>query len=263
VLKQLINGFFPIAMSTSSLKNRHENEREHGRKIAENADKVWGQETRAGRIRVQGRANSIVKATGMGQNMNVLDLGCGTGNYTTLFADTNANVTGIDLSEDLLQIAKQRVPSAKFLCTDAESLESIESGSMDCVVGNAVLHHFDVSLALRSMLRVLKPGGAIGFTEPNMLNPQIALQKNIPFLKKLLGDSPDETAFIRFKFIKTLKNAGFEEIKIIPFDFLHPWTPGFLVTPVRAISSALERIPVVQEIAGSLLISARKPDAEK
>ena len=32
-----------------------------------------------------------------------------------------------------------------------------------------------------------------------MLNPIIAVQKNIPFIKKLMGDTPDETAFIKWK----------------------------------------------------------------
>jgi len=35
------------------------------------------------------------------------------------------------------------------------------------------------------------------FAEPDMLNPQITLQKNIPALKRRLGDTPDETAFSR------------------------------------------------------------------
>jgi len=33
------------------------------------------------------------------------------------------------------------------------------------------------------------------FTEPNMMNPQVALIKNVPSLKSRAGDSPDETAF--------------------------------------------------------------------
>ena len=69
----------------------------------------------------------------------------------------------------------------------------------DAVVGSSVLHHLDVAQALRECFRVLKPEGVICFTEPNMLNPQIALQKNISFLKKRLGDSPDETTFFRWQ----------------------------------------------------------------
>jgi len=37
-----------------------------------------------------------------------------------------------------------------------------------------------VAQALKEFARILKPGGGIMFTEPNMMNPQIALVKNIP-----------------------------------------------------------------------------------
>ena len=53
------------------------------------------------------------------------------------------------------------------------------------------MHHLNVKKALVEFYRVLKPGGTIYFTEPNMLNPIIAVQKNIPFIKKLMGDTPD------------------------------------------------------------------------
>jgi len=112
--------------------------------------------------------------------------------------------------------------------------------------------------ALKECYRVLKPGKALVFAEPNMLNPQIALQKNIPFIKKMLGDSPDETAFIRWRLKKVLHNIGFKEIKIFPYDFLHPATPKALIQIIKSIGFAVEKLPVFKEIAGSLIIYAKK-----
>jgi hypothetical protein len=105
---------------------------------------------------------------------------------------------------------------------------------------------------------VLKPGGMIYFTEPNMMNPQIALQKNIPYLKRKLGDSPDETAFFRNILKRRMKKAGFINIQIIPFDFLHPAVPEGSVPLIDKIGRQIERIPVIREIAGSLYIKASK-----
>jgi SAM-dependent methyltransferase len=121
-----------------------------------------------------------------------------------------------------------------------------------------VLHHLDLTRALPEMLRVLKPGGAFVFTEPNMLNPQIMLQKNFPPLKRLMGDSPDETAFFRWGIARELSRAGFSAPAVRPFDFLHPWVPGALAKSAERLGSFLERIPLLREIAGSLLITASK-----
>lgn len=57
------------------------------------------------------------------------------------------------------------------------------------------------------------------FAEPNMINPQIFVQKNIPFIKKWLGDSPDETAINRWEFSKLLAHIGFNQINIFRMTF--------------------------------------------
>jgi ubiquinone/menaquinone biosynthesis C-methylase UbiE len=82
---------------------------------------------------------------------------------------------------------------------------TFENRRFDYILGSSVLHHLDIEKAISEIYRVLKDGGIIAFTEPNMMNPQIALQKNIPYLKRKLGDSPDETVFFRWKISKLLK----------------------------------------------------------
>ena len=128
----------------------------------------------------------------------------------------------------------------------------------DSVVGSSVLHHLEITEALREIYRVLKIGGAIYFTEPNMLNPQIAIQKNVPWIKRKLGDSPDETAFFRWPLRRLLKRTGFRDVQIYPFDFLHPKTPFPLVNGLNAIGRFLEHVPALSEFAGSLYIRAVK-----
>jgi hypothetical protein len=92
-----------------------------------------------------------------------------------------------------------------------------------------------------------------------MLNPQIVVQKNVPWVKERLGDSPDETAFVRWLFARQLRRAGYTEILVRPFDWLHPATPPPAIGSVRALGRILERLPLVQEFAGSLYIRARTP----
>jgi len=125
-------------------------------------------------------------------------------------------------------------------------------------VGSSVLHHLDMEKAVSEMYRVLKPNGSVAFTEPNMLNPQIALQKNIPWLKQKMGDSPDETAFFRWSISRLLKKYNFTQIEVIPFDFLHPAIPPKLIKSVSGVGNFIEKVPLMKEIAGSLYIRAVK-----
>ena len=74
----------------------------------------------------------------------------------------------------------------------------------------------------------------------------------------MLGDSPDEAAFFRWEIRKKLENANFREVKAKPFDFLNPWASAALVPAVDGLGRPLERLPLLREIAGSLLIRAVK-----
>ena len=191
--------------------------------------------------------------------MTVLELGCGTGSFTRELARSGAEVVAIDVSPELLEIAKATcsAPNVQYQIQNACAL-SYPEGAFDSIVGSSVLHHLEIEAAVRDMYRVLKPGGSIYFTEPNMLNPQIAIQKNIPWIKRKLGDSPDETAFFRWPLRRLLERTGYREVRIDPFDFLHPKTPAALIDRVKAFGRFLENVPGISEFAGSLYIRAIK-----
>jgi len=99
----------------------------------------------------------------------------------------------------------------------------------------------------------------MAFAEPNMLNPQILIQKNVPWVKERVGDSPDETAFFRWQLGNWLSACGFTGIQIAPRDWLHPATPPNAICTVSQLGSFFERIPLLCETAGSLYIAAHKP----
>lgn len=239
--------------------DRIENELAHGRKISDNPEFYWGWSGVAGRLRAERRAAMYAAEGRLGPGRSALEIGCGTGIFSGLLARSGADITAVDLSPELAEKARRAnsAPNLKFLVMNVERL-AFPDDSFDCVCGSSVLHHLDLARTLPEMLRVLKPGGAFVFTEPNMLNPQILLQKNIPPLKALMGDSPDETAFFRWNITGELRRAGFASPAARPFDFLHPWTPGALAPAADRMGALLERVPLLREIAGSLLITASK-----
>ena len=241
------------------MNQRLQNEIEHGEKlVAEGAESVWNWSSPAGQRRADRRAKLLIESAQITARDKVLEIGCGTGLFTRkVFEATKAKIIATDLSEALLEQARESLAEATFQSEDAMNL-SFADQSFDVVFGNSILHHLDFTKALTEINRVLKPGGRIAFAEPNMLNPQIFLQKNIPFIKKWLGDSPDETAIIRWQFANLLKKMGFINVKITPYDFLHPITPKSLVDIVSGIGNVVEQIPLIREIAGSVIIKAEK-----
>jgi SAM-dependent methyltransferase len=127
----------------------------------------------------------------------VLDLGCGDGEFTPLLTSHGARVIGLDISTDLLAIARTRIEldgyanQVRPLCGSAHVIP-LHSDSVDIVFGMAVLHHLDIGLAAREVHRVLKPGGRAIFKEP-MRNSRVisAIRAMIPY------QQPDVSPFER------------------------------------------------------------------
>jgi SAM-dependent methyltransferase len=240
------------------VQERIANEIQHGRFLAEHgAGEIWNWESPAGKLRWARRVKMLSEHFGAG--MKVLEVGCGTGYFTQELARSGADVIAIDVSPELLEIAKANcsAPNVRYEIQNAYTL-SYPDAVFDSVVGSSVLHHLEIEAALREIYRVLKLGGSVHFTEPNMLNPQVAIQKNVPWIKRKLGDSPDETAFFRWPLRRVLEQTGYRDIRIDPFDFLHPKTPAPLIDRVNALGRLLENVPIISEFAGSLHIRALK-----
>ena len=240
------------------MQERVAQEIRHGRFLAQRGPgEIWNWESPAGKLRWARRVNMLSRHLKPG--MTVLELGCGAGYFTQELARSGADVVAIDVSPELLEIARGNcsAPNVRYEIENAYQL-SYGDAVFDSVVGSSVLHHLEIEKALRDIYRVLKPAGTIYFTEPNMLNPQIVIQKNIPWIKRKLGDSPDETAFFRWPLRRLLEQTSYRDIRIDPFDFLHPKTPTPLINRVNQIGRFLEKLPVISEFAGSLYIRARK-----
>ncbi len=240
-------------------KQNKDQELEHARKILHHPEFYWNEGTEAGKRGSLRRAEWVIRSAGIGPGARVLEVGCGTGFFSEVFKKTGAELYSIDISPELLQKARERCPSGvNFLECDIENLP-FRDRFFDAAVGIRVLHHLDMDASFREIGRVLKSAGRIAFCEPNMMNPQILIQKNVPFIKRAMGDTPDETAFFKWGLAAFLKERGFRGVEIEPFDFLHPWVPAPLVPFVERAGGLAEKIPLLREIAGSLRISAIRP----
>lgn len=240
---------------------RAEREIAHSRKIANrDPESIWGWKTPAGQVRAVKRAELISRAAHLRPGIRVLEIGCGTGMFTEIFARTGAQIVAVDISRDLIEKAISRgLPVNQVIFLEKRFEDCDVDGPFDAVIGSSILHHLEITSALAKIYELLKRGGIMSFAEPNMLNPQIMIQKNIPLIKARMGDSPDESAFVRSQLRRLLLKAGFENVSVVPHDWLHPATPSSLINVVMLTGHILEKLPIIREFAGSLLIRCCRP----
>ena len=114
----------------------------------------------------------------------IVDFGCGSGANSVLLANRGAHVWGIDISEDLLRLAKRRLAvsgregGATFIAGSAHDMP-FPDNSIDVVFGIAILHHLDLDLVSREVRRVLKPGGRAIFQEPVRNSPVVRFVRSL------------------------------------------------------------------------------------
>lgn len=111
-------------------------------------------------------AGDLLKSAGT----RVVDVGCGDGKFTRSLAGFFPDVSGIDVKESKLAIARNAASSTglsiDFRSGRGEELP-FENGSLDVVVFSNSLHHMnDIGRALGEAARVLKSGGLLYVMEP-------------------------------------------------------------------------------------------------
>jgi ubiquinone/menaquinone biosynthesis C-methylase UbiE len=115
----------------------------------------------------------------------VLLYGCGEGNEVPFLLKHGAvHICGFDISE--AEIARARESAVhrgyadrvEFITADAHHMPYADQ-SFDVIIGNAILHHLDLELALDELRRVLRPGGHAVFREPLADNPLLKLGRAI------------------------------------------------------------------------------------
>jgi ubiquinone/menaquinone biosynthesis C-methylase UbiE len=247
-----------------SVTERVENEVRHSRQIALDGEKVWSWSSPSGQVRLKRRAGIFRHA--LVWREKVIEVGCGTGLFTQEVRHLPLSLLAIDVSDELLSIAREWVTprgvmmggdSVVFVNIDAHDTK-LPSCSYDAIFGSSVLHHLDVPKALKEFHRLLRTQGTITFTEPNMLNPQVWIMFNVGVLKPVWSVSPNERAFYAWQLRRQLQEAGFRDIRITPFDFVHPSIPGWLLPYVKPFLDWLERVPLIRHIAASHIITAKK-----
>ncbi len=196
------------------------------------------------------------------RGMTVLDLGCGNGALTEKLSEMGAVATGLDASDDLLQIARKNYPELEFIRADATDFALKQN--VDAVFSNAVFHWIDrdkQESLLKCIYLALKEKGQLVFEFGGAGNNQLihtALQRVFaehgmeyeqPFYFPSIG-----------QYAPMLEKAGFRVTYMNLFDRitrlngengLEDWIKLFIKKPFEGISDK-DRSNMIQQAVAML-----------
>lgn len=167
----------------------------------------------AGRL---GYANDIynhIVGYGLAPSYKILDVGCGTGLASEPLIENGYDVTGIDPSQRMLEIAKTNFPDATWVVGVAEKLPFADD-QFDAAISAQAFHHMRQAAALAELRRVVRRGGIIAI-----------------WWKSLLGDDP----------VKQLRDSASRDVGVEPppitwrGSFKEFYAAGFTDTALRVV----------------------------
>lgn len=98
-------------------------------------------------------------------NGPLLDVACGTGRVFPYYGDRE--IYGIDISKDMLKIAKKRKPSARLKVSDAEKIPYTDNKFSVVITSRFIMHTPEYEKVISEMSRVVKKGGSLIVDFPN------------------------------------------------------------------------------------------------
>lgn len=168
------------------------------------------------------------------QDKRMVDVGCGGGILTEGLANKGADITGIDLSQELLDVADlhslESGSTAKYQKISAEALADAEAESFDHVVCMEMLEHVpEPGSVIAACAKMVKPGGYVFFSTLNR-KPKAYLLAIVAaeyILKMLPAGTHDYKTFIKpSELSQSARHAGLELVDMIGIQY-NPLTKNF------------------------------------
>jgi ubiquinone/menaquinone biosynthesis C-methylase UbiE len=162
--------------------------------------------------------NETSATAGLSSSSSILDLGCGTGNYSIEFkTKTSGEVYGLDLSPDMLKVASHKPLANRigWLHGSAEAIPCREE-SFDCIFASQVWHHIEhKSIAVGECHRVLRSAAPLVIL--TMSHEQWRAKPVCCFFPEIL---PSQLAVYPpiSEIIESLEEAGFHRVDAKPYQ---------------------------------------------
>jgi SAM-dependent methyltransferase len=196
---------------------------------------------------------------------SVLELGCGSGQWTREISrvnkDTNPICAATFDKNSYDELIKNDLPANVEPVHLDNFPGSLEGRQFDFIVGWHLLTREIHGPFLYKLKKLLKPGGQFLFFEINPWCPYYNLRR---FFEKLffLKAREEGHQINRIDLFTVLSEIGYVGIKILPYDFLFPPIPKLFLWPMQNLSLIFENAPYLRNFAGSLYVWGQKPAPE-
>jgi len=232
--------------------------------------KIKGRENKHRQRFMLRRAAIMAKLAHLNSDSFILEVGCGTGNYTRYWLNSSTRICGLDLSRRMLRKAASKIDSDKLMLiqADAEHLPFKDS-CFDAVLSINTLEHLDdIPQALREMKRVTKNSERIVVSTPNDNPMQYILAR---FYNKCVGFFLTDHAFSSSPYGEGLTHQSLTANELLSYfreceiGFESKLFMGFIERKMSQITRShfltvileriLEKIPIVKSWAGVIIVS--------
>ncbi len=152
-------------------------------------------------------APNLLRILALRRGERVLDIACGQGYFTRLFAEAGARADGADISAELVEIARKRSPEVRYHVASATDLAFAVEGEYDVASIILALQNIeDMDEAIAEASRILKTGG------------RFILVLNHPAFRSPKRSSwgYDETAKVQYRRVDAYLSASHEKIAMHP-----------------------------------------------
>ena len=198
------------------------------------------------------------------KKLKVLDMGCGTGAFTSKLMNYNLDISGVDISPESIKLAKKLYPNISFTIGDIENLYSFDDELFDIITLSGVLHHFDdFTNVVSECYRLLQKDGILFAYDPNRNNPIMWLYrcKNSPFYSSK-GVTPNEEPISKDKIYNIFNKFVFIQLNIffisgVTYKYIESKFARLLL-PFYNLIEILFDLPFFRKKYGAFIITIAK-----
>lgn len=206
------------------------------------------------------------------EGSRILEVGAGGGSLAVWLAQQGAEVVGIDVSAGILEVAARRAEVSGVAGRTTFVHSPIETyvdpgGPFDAVIGNNVVHHFELDLAMANLGRLLDPAGTAVFCEPVLFIPEV--------FRKVRNSDPVTRFFPMHTHTPDERSLNRDDLEVIAAHFADvDWEPVQLLCRIQNFVElsdpvwnrletidrrVLERIPASRTLCRMIVLTLTGP----